>query len=92
LTGGAGIQVASAAPPPLRVLDPNRGGKTGSREQVCVGEESAHIGRQRDSMAYRTVQIAGRQNMSEAGYPYRTVQIAGRQNMSEAGYPYSLNK
>jgi hypothetical protein len=27
------------------------------------------IGRQRVCMAYRTVQIAGRQNMSEAAYP-----------------------
>jgi hypothetical protein len=45
--------------------------KNKDRERVCIGGEgeSVRIGRQRDSMAYRTVQIAERQNMSEAAYP-----------------------
>jgi hypothetical protein len=43
--------------------------KQGSRAGVHGGGESVRIGRQRASMAYRTVQIAGRQNMSEAAYP-----------------------
>jgi hypothetical protein len=44
--------------------------KQGSRAGVhWWGGESVRIGRQRDSMAYQTVQILGRQNMSEAAYP-----------------------
>jgi hypothetical protein len=50
-------------------LDPNRRGKTRIASGCALGGESVRIGQQRDSMAYRTVQIAGRQNMSEAAYP-----------------------
>jgi hypothetical protein len=43
------------------------------RERVYASGEGGggrvRIGRQRVCMAYRTVQIAGRQNMSEAAYP-----------------------
>jgi hypothetical protein len=42
LTGGAGlgIEAAGAAPPPLRVLDPNRGGKTGIASRCAVGKRA----------------------------------------------------
>jgi hypothetical protein len=40
----------------------------GSRAGVRGGE-SARIGRERDSRAYWTVEIVGRQNKAEAGYP-----------------------
>jgi hypothetical protein len=33
------------------------------------GGESARIGRERDSRAYWTVEIVGRRNKAEAGYP-----------------------
>jgi hypothetical protein len=44
--------------------------KQGSQAGVHLGGgESVRIGRQKASMAYRTVQITGRQNMSESAYP-----------------------
>jgi hypothetical protein len=35
----------------------------------CVGGESVRIGRLRDSRAYWTVEIVGRQNKAETAYP-----------------------
>jgi hypothetical protein len=50
-------------------LDPNRRGKTRMASGCTHRGGGVRIERQRASMAYRTVQIAGRQNMSETAYP-----------------------
>jgi hypothetical protein len=65
LTRGAGHGIRALS---SKVLDRNRGCGTGSRAGVRGGE-SAPIGWKRDSRPYWTVEIVGRQNKVEAGYP-----------------------